>query len=118
MRLHYLLFVFLLWVFTAASQAFSADPSDASAPSGTVVGRSNNDSGVILSVKGPVVVDHDWTGPYLGVHLGYLWGSSDWNAHGIGGAGPLTGSLDFFKGFDFSKGTGSFFGGFEGGYNY
>ena len=114
MRIHCLFFVFFLWVFTAASQAFSADPSDASAPSGTVVERTD----VTMSVKGPVVVDYDWTGPYIGAHLGYLWGSSDWSAHGTGGGGPLTGSLDFFKGFDFSKGTGSFFGGFEAGYNY
>jgi len=30
----------------------------------------------------------------------------------------LNGSLDFYKGFDFSKGTGSFFGGLQTGYNY
>ena len=35
------------------------------------------------------------------------------------GASPsLTGSLSFYKGFDFAKGTGSFFGGLQAGYNY
>jgi high affinity Mn2+ porin len=64
MRLHYSFFVFFLLFFTAASQAFSADPDNASAPSGPVVESTNNDSGVTLSVQGPVVVDYDWTGPY------------------------------------------------------
>ena len=82
MRLHCLFVAFFLWVFTAASQAFSADPSDASAPVGTLVERTNNDPGVTMSVKGRAVVDYDWTGPYIGAHLGYLSGSSDWSAHG------------------------------------
>lgn len=98
MRLHYSFFVFFLLFFTAASQVFSADPDNASAPSGRVVESTNNDSGVTLSVQGPVVVDYDWTGPYIGAHLGYLWGSSDWSAHGTGRGGPLNGSLGFLRG--------------------
>ena len=60
-----------------------------------------------------------WTGAYVGGHVGYAGGSSDWSARDNGGAGPvLSGSLDFFKGFSFSKGTGSYFAGFQAGYNY
>ncbi len=44
-------------------------------------------------------------------------GSSKWSATQT--ASPsLTGSLSFYKGFDFAKGTGSFFGGLQAGYNY
>jgi high affinity Mn2+ porin len=117
MRLQSLFLVFFLWDLTAASQALSADPSEAPPPVGTVVDRTNTDSGVTMAVKGPAVTDYDWTGLYVGALVGYGWGSSEWSAHDAGGP-SLTGSLDFYKGFDFSKGTGSFFGGLQAGYNY
>ena len=28
------------------------------------------------------VPKYDWTGPYVGAHVGYGWGNSDWTAHG------------------------------------
>jgi high affinity Mn2+ porin len=60
----------------------------------------------------------DWTGGYLGAHFGYAWGRSDWTAQPIGAAGPdIGGSLDLFNGFNVFKGSGSFFSGFQGGYN-
>jgi high affinity Mn2+ porin len=65
------------------------------------------------------VAETRWTGAYVGGHVGYAGGFSDWSARDNGGAGPvLRGSLDFFKGFSFSKGTGSYFAGFQAGYNY
>src|SRR5947207_3262470 len=60
---------------------------------------------------------YNWTGYYVGGHLGYAWGHSDWAARTAGGA-TATGSLDFFLPYDAFKGTGSYFSGFQAGYNY
>ncbi len=61
----------------------------------------------------------NWTGPYMGGHLGDAWGRSDWTADESGAAPlSLSGSLDFYQPFDFFKGTGSYFAGFQAGYNY
>ena len=56
---------------------------------------------------------YDWSGLYLGGHLGYAWGTSNWTA-----APNLASSLDMFQPFDAFKGTGSFFAGLQAGYNY
>ena len=84
----------------------------------TVVGRASGaDPDVDVPVKEPTIAGYDWTGPYVGAHVGYAIGSSKWSA--TQAASPsLTGSLSFYKGFDFAKGTGSFFGGLQAGYNY
>ena len=86
----------------------------------TDVGRANcADLDVTVPVKEPTVAGYDWTGPYVGAHVGYATGSSKWSATQAGAANPsLNGSLGFYKGFDFPKGTGSFFGGLQAGYNY
>ena len=55
----------------------------------------------------------DWTGWYVGSHLGYAWGNSN-----FGGPGGSSGSLDLFQPFDAFKSTGSFFEGVQVGYNY
>ena len=57
--------------------------------------------------------EYDWTGFYVGGHLGYAWGSSNWTT-----APGLAGSVDMFQGFDVFKGTGSFFAGLQAGYDY
>ncbi len=59
----------------------------------------------------------DWSGFYLGGHIGYATGTSDWVATQGGGAGPLNGSLDLFSSYDAFKGTGSYFAGLQAGYN-
>ncbi|MGP0091402.1 MAG: carbohydrate porin [Xanthobacteraceae bacterium] len=60
----------------------------------------------------------DWTGAYLGGNVGYSWGNSNWTANATGAAAPpLSGSLNFYNGPDVSAGTGSYFGGFQAGYN-
>jgi high affinity Mn2+ porin len=120
MRLQSLFFALFLCHLPAAPQVLFADPSEASPSVGTVIGRTNDTNpAVAVPVTGPTITEYDWTGAYGGAHVGYAWGSSDWTAHGTGATGPsLTGSLDFYKGFDFSKGTGSFFGGLQAGYNY
>ena len=68
-----------------------------------------------MPLKAPVRgADDGWAGYYLGAHFGYAGGTSDWTA---AGAAPLAGSVDLFKGYDPFKGTGSYFAGFQGGYN-
>jgi high affinity Mn2+ porin len=57
----------------------------------------------------------DWSGWYVGGHVGYLAGRSDWSASSPGGIN--SGSTDLTNGFDLFKGSGSFFGGLQGGYN-
>lgn len=58
----------------------------------------------------------DWSGWYVGGHVGYAGGHSDWSAYPVGGV-PSFGRTDLTNGFDLFKGTGSFFGGVQGGYN-
>lgn len=60
----------------------------------------------------------DWTGFYLGGHLGSAIGTSNWTATQGGGAAALNGSLDLFNSFDAFKGTGSYLMGLQAGYNY
>jgi high affinity Mn2+ porin len=58
-----------------------------------------------------------WAGFYVGAHLGYAGGSSGWSATNAG-LPSSAGSLSFYVPFDLFKGSGSFFGGLQGGYNY
>jgi len=63
---------------------------------------------------------YDWTGFYLGGHLGYAWGRSNWTASPA--AAPAStfaaGSLNFSQGVDSFNEAGSFFDGLQAGYNY
>jgi high affinity Mn2+ porin len=60
----------------------------------------------------------DWTGFYLGGHVGYAWGRSDWAARATGVAqSPLAGALNLYQPPDAWTGTGSYFGGLQAGYN-
>jgi high affinity Mn2+ porin len=54
-----------------------------------------------------------WTGAYLGGHLGYAWGSSTWTA-----SPGITGSFDLAQPIDTFDEAGSFFEGLQIGYNY
>jgi len=73
-----------------------------------------------MAVKAPPApAAYDWTGYYVGAHLGYAAGSSNWSAASIGTVAPtFTGSLDLYDPYDMFKGTGSYFAGFQAGYNY
>jgi high affinity Mn2+ porin len=76
------------------------------------------DVSVRMPAKAPERPSYDWTGFYLGAHLGYATGYSRWSATDAGSASPsLTGSLDFFSAYDAFKGTGSYFLGLQVGYN-
>ena len=57
----------------------------------------------------------DWSGWYVGGHIGYLGGRSDWSVNSP--VGSVSGSTDLTNGFDLFKGRGSFVGGLQGGYN-
>jgi len=73
----------------------------------------------IMAVKAPPPVPYDWTGFFVGGHVGYAGGTSHWSAISTAAATPtLTGALDLFNGLDGFSGTGSYFGGFQVGYNY
>ncbi len=65
------------------------------------------------SYKDPVA--YDWTGFYVGGHIGYAWGNSNWAATGAGGNG--SGSLNFSQGFDSFNEAGSWNEGVQLGYN-
>src|SRR5579862_1271310 len=75
-----------------------------------------------MPVKAPpaaAATAYDWTGVYVGGHIGYAAGSSRWSAMPTGAAGPAqSGSLDLFKAFNGFDGMGSYFEGFQAGYNY
>ena len=60
----------------------------------------------------PVVQAYDWTGLYVGGHLGYAWGRSNWSAHPISPA-PSTS----YQSSDIFNGSGSYFGGLQIGYD-
>jgi high affinity Mn2+ porin len=78
------------------------------------------DVAVRMPVKAPDSSPYlDWTGFYVGAHLGYATGYSKWAASEVGDAPPtLFGSLDFFRAYDGFKGTGSYQLGLQFGYSY
>jgi high affinity Mn2+ porin len=92
-----------LWLASAALCALSA-------------GAHAADLSAALPTKAPPPGAYDWTGFYLGGHLGYAAGSSNWTA-AQPGAPNISGSLDFFQSFDAFKGSGSYFEGLQAGYN-
>jgi high affinity Mn2+ porin len=61
----------------------------------------------------PVVQPYDWTGLYVGAHLGYAGGRSNWSA-----SPDLASSLDLFQSSDIFTGSGSYFGGLQIGYDF
>jgi high affinity Mn2+ porin len=99
----------------ARAAAYCQGVALAAAPGSTV--QAADPSGRSPSAAPAKVPDGgDWTGLYVGGHLGYATAHSDWSATQPGGASDLSGSLDFFRAFDLFKGTGSYLGGFQAGY--
>jgi high affinity Mn2+ porin len=85
--------------FAGAQQAFAAD--------------------IALATKPPpdAGAAYDWTGWYVGAHLGDAWGASNWT--GSSGETPFaSGSIDLYQPFGGFTGNGSYFGGFQIGYDY
>jgi high affinity Mn2+ porin len=74
-------------------------------------------SDVNLPTKAPTApVAYDWSGFYIGGHLGYAWGDSTWTAS-TAGAPFASGSLELYQPFDAFSGDGSYFSGWQVGYN-
>jgi len=65
----------------------------------------------------PAAPAYDWSGFYVGGHLGFATGGSGFTATQPGSAANLTGTLDLFRPYDFYTGEGGGFAGFQGGYN-
>jgi high affinity Mn2+ porin len=63
--------------------------------------------------QAPIVQAYDWTGLYVGAHLGYAWGHSNWST-----PAGLASSLDLDQSSDIFTGAGSYFGGLQIGYDY
>ena len=60
---------------------------------------------------------YDWSGFYIGGHIGFATAGSDFTATQPRGAANITGTLDLFRRYDLFTGEGSNFGGFQAGYN-
>jgi high affinity Mn2+ porin len=75
-----------------------------------------------LPVKAPVPYladSYDWSGWYVGAHIGVIRGSSRWSSTPTGPGGPaFNGAFDLPFQFDFMAGTGSYVAGLQGGYNH
>ena len=63
---------------------------------------------------------YEWNGFYVGGHIGYAWGNSNYTLSPTPGqpAGNATGSLDFSQGINSWNEGGSWFEGLQAGYNY
>jgi high affinity Mn2+ porin len=80
------------------------------------------DLSAVLPTKAPpppsAPAAYDWSGFYVGVHVGYAAGSSNWSATQTGVAAPVvTGSLSMLNSYDMFRDTGSDLAGFQAGYN-
>jgi high affinity Mn2+ porin len=79
------------------------------------------DLSAALPTKAPppaVLAAYDWSGFYLGGHIGYALGGSRWSSTQVGAATPaVNGAFDFSNAYNFSSGTGSYLLGFQAGYD-
>jgi high affinity Mn2+ porin len=75
--------------------------------------------GADLPVKAPpAATDYDWTGFYVGGHIGLATGSSGWSIAPTGGGAPVSGSFGLYQSPNAFKESGSWFEGVQGGYNW
>jgi len=71
-----------------------------------------------VAVKAPAAsLLYDWTGFYLGGHVGLAFGNSNWTATSPG-MPAVAGSLDMYRSPNSFYESGSWFTGVQGGYNY
>jgi high affinity Mn2+ porin len=71
-----------------------------------------------LPVKAPpLAADYDWTGFYVGGHVGLATGNSGWTLGPIGGGAPVSGSFGLYHSPGAFSEDGSWFEGVQGGYN-
>ena len=62
--------------------------------------------------------DYDWTGFYVGGHVGLAAGNSGWTLTPAGGGAPVTGSFGLYQSPDAFRESGSWFEGVQAGYNW
>jgi high affinity Mn2+ porin len=73
---------------------------------------------VTLPMKAPPApADYDWTGFYVGGHVGLATGSSGWTLNPLGGGAPVSGSFGLYRSPNGFTEGGSWFEGVQGGYN-
>jgi high affinity Mn2+ porin len=77
-------------------------------------------SAVLPTKAAPLVpAAYDWSGFYLGGHVGYGLGGSNWSATQAGSSMPsLSGTVGFSNAYNFSSGTGSYLLGLQAGYDH
>jgi high affinity Mn2+ porin len=66
----------------------------------------------------PAATDYDWTGIYVGGHIGLAAGNSGWTLDPLGGGAPAAGSFGLYQSPNAFKDSGSWFLGAQGGYNW
>ncbi|MGC1250411.1 MAG: carbohydrate porin [Xanthobacteraceae bacterium] len=80
------------------------------------------DISAVLPTKAPppaTPVAYDWTGYYIGGHVGYGLGGSNWSATQAGGStSSLSGTIGFSNAYNFAGGTGSYLLGLQAGYDH
>jgi high affinity Mn2+ porin len=70
-----------------------------------------------LPVKAPAATDYDWTGFYVGGHVGLATGNSPWTLTPTGGGTPVAGSFGLYQSPNAFTESGSWLEGVQGGYN-
>ena len=72
----------------------------------------------IMPMKAPpVAAGYDWTGFYVGGHIGLATGNSPWTLAPISGGAPAAGSFGLYQSPNAFKESGSWFEGLQAGYN-
>ncbi len=86
----------------------------------TAAERAAADDAIVTKASAPPSGNssgYNWTGFYAGGHMGYAWGSSNWNASAP--AGPdISGAFSLYQPLNVFNDTASFFEGLQAGYNY
>jgi high affinity Mn2+ porin len=71
-----------------------------------------------LPMKAPPASGYDWTGFYVGGHVGLATGNSAWTLDPLGDGAPTAGSFGLYQSPDSFKESGSWFEGVQAGYNW
>jgi high affinity Mn2+ porin len=66
----------------------------------------------------PAAANYDWTGFYVGGHIGLAAGQSGWTLDPLGGGAPVAGSLGLYQSPNAFTEGGSFLEGVQAGYNF
>jgi high affinity Mn2+ porin len=72
---------------------------------------------IFMPVKAlPAATGYDWTGFYVGGHMGLATGNSGWTLDPVGGGAPVAGSFSIYQSPNAFKDSGSWFEGVQAGY--